>query len=165
MRLQPLGRRLSALLAAATVIIATAQSGPASAKATDTRRPVTAERPASSEIEVYFYNQYKNTVRVAVADWAPNVCKYYGRFLALGWWSVKQGEKVHVVNTDNQIIMYYAESEGMIWAGNGTYRSWVAQGSPWSNCWTVEQVSPWREVNFIKLNMGNVDEFTLYLTP
>jgi hypothetical protein len=173
MRLQPLGRRWSALLAVATVVIvnavviATAPAGPASATPIDTRQPtVTSQRQAASVIQVYFYNQYKSTVYVAVGEWSPNRCEFYGRFLASGWWPINPGEKVHVANSENQTIMWYAEShDGATWSGDGSYRSWLGAGGPWSNCWTVEQGSPWRAVSFREGEMGDVDSFTFNITP
>ncbi len=64
--------------------------------------------------QVHFINGTNQSLAVAVA-YANNSCtRLWG---VQGWWNIAPGGDVHVLNTNNRYMFFYAESPGRVWAG------------------------------------------------
>jgi uncharacterized membrane protein len=70
-------------------------------------------------IQVHFHNSYGPRIWVALM-FKDDGCGSEGRpWGTRGWWTIDNGADVHVLNTDNRYIYYYAEADnGAVWTGN-----------------------------------------------
>jgi uncharacterized membrane protein len=75
-------------------------------------------------MQIKFQNNYKVGVNVAIAYYNTSCSPPWQ---SEGWWGIEPGNSVHVINTCNRYLFFYAEAvDGAYWAG--PYRFQVAEG-------------------------------------
>ncbi|WP_267594643.1 DUF1036 domain-containing protein [Carbonactinospora thermoautotrophica] len=147
--------------------ITTATAAPASAAAPQHRLTVTDQRQQPqlttqrTHNELRFRNYYKSPVYVALMyrDYSGG-CDDYGGWATKGWWKVDRGETVHVLNTKNRHVYFYAKSAGgqAVWSGNSSYM-YVNDSSAFNSCKDIGSTA-WRRVGLRHVNMG--ESFTVH---
>jgi uncharacterized membrane protein len=66
-------------------------------------------------VQINFQNGYSSLVYVAIAQYDTNCDPPWA---SEGWWGIEPGATVHVANTCNRYLLFYAEAvDGTYWAG------------------------------------------------
>ncbi len=65
--------------------------------------------------QVHFINGHNRPLAVAVAYANDSCTKLWA---VQGWWNIAPGGDVHVLNTTNRYMFFYAESSDRVWAGD-----------------------------------------------
>jgi len=144
-RLRPLISWRSAVLTVAAILIAvmaaiTTTMAPARAgeQLHGTADVVVSAQPmsGSDHFDLKFRNYYQSTVNVAVMyrDFSGG-CDDYGGWATAGWWQVPRGQTVHVLNTTNRYVFFYADAaDGTTWTGTDANMYVPANGDEFASC-------------------------------
>jgi len=154
---------LIALVAALTTTMAPARAAEQSNGTFDVE--VTAQPMASSDhFELRFRNYYRSTVNVALMypDFSGG-CDDYGGWATEGWWQVARGQTVHVLNTTNRNVYFYAYAgDGTTWTGNDSSML-VKTNAQFNSCVDIDSTG-WQQVGLRKIDMGSAfSTYTLNL--
>jgi len=110
-------------------------------------------------------NHYTHTLWVTIMWYTPN-CGDGGNWTKAGWWQLTPGQTKTVLVGDlediNRYYCYFAQAtDGEVWAG--PYHRQVPQTAfDWCE-WTANSQS--FGVGYRLLDIGDYDDFTLFLTP
>jgi len=117
-------------------------------------------------MQIKIQNNYKVGVNVAIAYYNTSCSPPWQ---SEGWWGIEPGNSVHVINTCNRYLFFYAEAvDGAYWAG--PYRFPVAEGV-FSFCPTAGVGFSGAEVGMREIDNGiggtcwPWDSYTLNLNP
>jgi uncharacterized membrane protein len=151
---------LIALLAAITTTVLPASAAEQSHGTSDLE--VTAQPMAGSgHFELNFRNYYQSTANVAVMyrDYS-GACDDYGGWATEGWWQVARGETVHVLNTTNRNVYFYAyAADGTTWTGTDATMYVPTNGDAFGSCVGIGSTAS-QQVGVYKIDMGST--FSIY---
>lgn len=69
-------------------------------------------------MKLYFRNDTPIRIWIAVMHYSPETCREYGNWATIGWFEFAPGEQAWVIETNNNWVAFYAESEaGHVWSG------------------------------------------------
>jgi uncharacterized membrane protein len=164
-RLRPFATWRSAILAAAATLLAlvaamttTMLPAHAAEHMQGTSDVMVTGQPMSSsgQFGLQFRNYYQSTVNVAVMyrDFS-GACDDYGGWATAGWWQVARGETVHVLNTTNRYVYFYADAEdGTTWTDEDASIYVPANGDEFDSCRDIGSTASER-VGLDEIDMGS----------
>ena len=145
---------LIAVMAAITTTIAPARAGEQLRGTSDV--VVTAQQVSGAgHFDLRFRNYYQSTVDVAVMyrDFS-GACDDYGGWATAGWWQVARGQTVHVLNTTNRYVYFYADApDGTSWSGGAGQMYVPANGDEFQSCRDIGSTASER-VGLQRVDMG-----------
>jgi uncharacterized membrane protein len=117
-------------------------------------------------VNIYFRNNYPQTLWVAIMYYSPARCSEYGRWGTKGWWEIDYGmsKLVWVGNTLNRYYAYYAKaSNGVEWTGQAG-PVWVYHQA-FDSCLNIHGSAAYGKVGMRWFDVDNYDNYTMTLHP
>jgi uncharacterized membrane protein len=115
-----------------------------------------------SEIEyskLYFRNNYRHRLWVAIMFPAPDACSQFGRWRTKGWWAIDPRGQAYVLKTFFRTAYFYAEAEdGAIWDGGPNAPIMYVTQNSFESCNLINTAGS-RPVRVDRLNLGTGGAF------
>ena len=116
-------------------------------------------------VNLYFRNNYPNSVWVCYMYYSPARCGAYSNWGTRGWWQIDPGQTklVWVGNTLNRYYSYYAKAaDGAQWTGQ--YGPVYVYHQAFDSCLNIGSTAAYGRVGMRLIDTDNYGTYTMTLT-